>query len=95
MLMCFDKGASTCADAAQGQASASSIDEESIQSLNSRISRAEPVRLPEDTEPSVAPVSGPDDGQLAASLNQRLKQLSVSSMDEVSEPCTGDLPYCG
>ena len=69
--------------------SAASIDEESINSLNTRISRAEPVRLPEETEPSVSPITGPDDTQLAASLNQRLKELSVSSIDDVSEPCTG------
>ena len=80
---------STSADAAQGLQSQGSIDEDSIQALNTRISRAEPVRLPEDTEPSVKPVSGPDDSQLAASLNQRLKQLSVSSIDEATEPCTG------
>lgn len=82
------------ADAAQGLASAASIDEDSINSLNTRISRAQPVRLPEDTEPSVLPVTGPDDSHLAASLNQRLKELSVSSVDEVSEPCTGKVHAC-
>ena len=88
-ILLFTTRASAHADAAQGQPSPSSIDEDSIQALNTRISRAEPVRLPEDTEPSVKPVSGPDDTQLAASLNQRLKELSVSSMDEECEPCSG------
>ncbi|CAL5225683.1 g8546 [Coccomyxa viridis] len=77
-------------DAAQGLTSAASIDEDSIESLNTRISRAQPVRLPEDLEPSTLPVTEPDDNQLAASLNQRLKELSVSSIDDVTEPCTGE-----
>ncbi len=80
------------ADAAQGLTSAASIDEDSIESLNTRISRAQPVRLPEDLEPSTLPVTEPDDNQLAASLNQRLKELSVSSIDDVTEPCTGVVP---
>ena len=88
-VLFFNTWASAHADAAQGQPSTSSIDEDSIQALNTRIGRAEPVKLPEDTEPSVKPVSGPDDTQLAASLNQRLKELSVSSMDEECEPCSG------
>ena len=82
--------ANAIADAAHGLASADSIDEDSINSLNTRISRAQPVRLPEDTEPSISPVTGPDDTQLAASLNQRLKELSVSSVDDITEPCTGE-----
>ena len=87
----LDTGNAT-ADAAQGLASADSIDEDSINSLNTRISRAQPVSLPEDTGPSTLPVSGPDDTQLAASLNQRLKELSVSSLDDATEPCTGEAP---
>ena len=78
-----------CAGAAQEQTSSASIDEDSIQALNSRISRAEPVRLPEDANSSVDPAIQPDDSQLAASLNQRLKELSVASVDETPEPCTG------
>ena len=85
---------SALADAAQGLTSAASMDEESIESLNTRISRAQPVRLPEDLEPSTSPVTEPDDNQLAASLNQRLKELSVSSIDDVSEPCTGEVSLC-
>ena len=47
------------------------------------------MRLPEDANAFVDPAIRPDDGQLAASLNQRLKELSVASMDETPEPCTG------
>lgn len=80
----------SCAGAAKEQTSSASIDEDSIQALNSRISRAEPVRLPEDTNSSVDPTKRPEDSQLAASLNQRLKELSVASVDERSVSCTGN-----
>ena len=46
------------------------------------------MRLLEDANSSVDPAIRPDDSQLAASLNQRLKELSVASVDE-TEPCTG------
>lgn len=68
-----------------------SIDEESINVLNSRISNAGRVSL-DDEEASAAPVeplrSTSDDSSLAASFNQRLKQLSVDE-DAYDGPLTG------
>ena len=72
----------------------SSIDEESINVLNARISQAGRVRL---SDAPAASSSGPDDTSLAASFNQRLKELSGEEV-AYDGPLTGkvchDRPCC-
>ena len=63
----------------------SSIDEDSINALNVRISQAGRVSL---SDVPVASTSGPDDSSLAASFNQRLKELSGDEL-AYDGPLTG------
>lgn len=63
----------------------SSIDEDSINALNVRISQAGRVSL---SDVPAASTSGPDDSSLAASFNQRLKELSGDEL-AYDGPLTG------
>jgi hypothetical protein len=68
-----------------------SIDEESINVLNARISDAGRVTLDEASPPSASLLaSSDDDSSLAASFNQRLKELSGEEQ-AYDEPLTGVL----
>ena len=65
-----------------------SIDEESINVLNARINQAERVSLDEAAAASAPLRSSSDDSSLAASFNQRLRELSVDEQ-AYDGPLTG------